>query len=109
MFAAAFFRLLRGVDRDQRRLPADGKELRWIERLAVDPHLIVQMRAGAAAGTADRTDALMLVDAIADAHENPRQMGIARLNAVAVIDFDHPPVGAVETSEIHHARRRAVY
>src|SRR5579859_184607 len=55
---------------------------------AVDPHLIVQMRASGAASRAHAAQSLSNAHLLADADRNGRQMSVARLEAAAVIYLD---------------------
>src|ERR1700741_4638379 len=81
--------------RDQlpRTQPHTGaQELLRIDRFAVDPGLIVQMRTGGAAGRTDRADHLSDLDLLADLDVDFGEMAVAGRQPVAVIDLDHPPI-----------------
>src|SRR5690606_31770282 len=70
-----------------------------IDRAIVDAHLEVEVRAGRAAGAADRADHLAGSDALADARAPRRHMRVAGHHAVAVADLDDlavPRLGADE-------------
>src|ERR1700712_429113 len=73
---------------------AGTQELLRIDRIAVDPGFIMQMRAGGAAGRTDRADHLSDLDDIADLDVDFRQMAVAGREPVAVVDLDHPAVAA---------------
>src|ERR1043165_2685369 len=55
----------------------------------VVPDFIMDMRAGAAPRRADPAQTGALADLRADPHAHRREMGIARVNAVAMVDFHH--------------------
>src|SRR6188768_2950358 len=59
-------------------------ELARIVGHAVDADLVVQVRSGAAAGVADGGDELSALHLLAELHVDPREVAIARLEAVAV-------------------------
>ena len=65
------------------------QEARGILRHAVQPDLEVQVRAGRAAGRADRRDALAAHHEVAFVHEHLRRVGVTRNQPVAVVDLDH--------------------
>ena len=63
----------------------------------------MQVRAGRAAGGADRGDALAGQHDGADSDEELGRMPIARDEAVAVVDLDRPAIGAARTGEAHRS------
>src|SRR6266849_4778411 len=67
---------------------AERQELVGIQRDAFLAHLEVQVRPGRAAGGADARDDLALHHHVAHAHMAARKMGVARGEAVVVIDLD---------------------
>ena len=85
--------------------PEEGQR---VDRVAVAPHLVVQMRAGRAAAAADLADDAARRDMLADLHVDPAQMCVARRKSVAMVDLDHPAIAAVPTRLRHGARRGRV-
>src|ERR1700712_1275721 len=81
--------------------PAKGDPPRSHERLRVHRDLVqadleVQMGAGRGAGLPDRRDVLARADVLPAAHDDAAgaDVGVTRLDAVAVVDLDPVPVGA---------------
>ena len=72
-------------------------------RLAIDQHLVMDMRAGSAAGAAEETDLGTAGDALPDRDDVSVQMAITRRNAIAVIDFDDLAVIVAIAGIGHHA------
>src|SRR5690554_4319092 len=72
----------------------------------VHQHLVVQVRAGAAAGVAGERDALAHGDPVAAADQRPRQVQVAGLVAVVVADHDVAARGRVVGDLFHAAVRR---
>src|SRR5438105_3178338 len=68
---------------------AGTDEARRVLRGTAEAHLEMQVRAGGAAGVAGERDALGALHDVALLDEQPRQVGIARHEVVAVIDIDH--------------------
>src|SRR5579872_4063055 len=77
------------------------EEVDGIAGAAVDPDLVVQMNRGHAAGGADETERLVQGDGRADLDEDPAEVGVARGEAVAVVDLDHVAVVAVPAGIAH--------
>ena len=85
---------------------APGQVPRRVLRLAVDPSLEVQVRAGAAPGAADVADHLALLDARALRGGEARHMGVARRELAGVRDADDVPVAALLAGEADASARR---
>src|SRR5262245_13449011 len=86
-------------------LRARAQEALRIDRFAVDPRLVVQMRSGGAAGRADLADDLAGLDRMADLGVDAGEVAVARRDAVAVVDLDHLAVAALPAGECHRAVR----
>ena len=71
---------------------------------AVDPHLVVQVGAGGAAGGAHAADALAHGHVLANADGDRRQVRVAGLEAPAVVDLDRVAVAGAYAGEGDHAR-----
>src|ERR1700687_1285084 len=82
---------------------ARAQELLRIDRLTVDPRLVVQMRAGGAGGEADLADGLRDVDRLAAPPADFRQMAVTGGQAMAVVDLDHIAVAALPAGDGHAA------
>src|SRR5690606_27068283 len=80
-------------------------ELAGVFRNAVDPHLVVEVRSGRAAGIPDGADLLPPGHAIAPLHVEFGQVRETRLDAEAVVDDENLSVGALRAREDHHAIR----
>src|SRR4051794_9569104 len=76
---------------------ARAQEFLRVDRFAVDPGFVVQMRAGRSAGRADRADHLADFDLIADFDADLGQMAMAGRQAFAVVDFHHAAITAGPT------------
>src|SRR5690606_37890345 len=63
-------------------------EAHRIDGLAIHPHLVVQMRAGRAAGRADAADHVPLAERVADGDADLGHVAVACRDAVAVVDLD---------------------
>src|SRR5439155_6019270 len=74
---------------------AGAQKFLRIDRLAVDPRLVVQVRSGRASGGSEPADDLAGAYLLADLHVDRGKMREAVGQPVAVIDFDHPAVAAV--------------
>ena len=81
------------------QLVAGVEEFLRIDRFAVDARLVVQMRAGRAAGRAELADHLADADLVADRDVDLRQMAVAGRKPVAVIDLDHLAVAAAPAGD----------
>ena len=96
------------------RLRLDGRvpllledELARVLRDAVHAHLVVQVRAGGAAGVAHRArPAGRASPGRRPSPSSLRQVAVAGLDAVAVVDDQHVAVAALEPGEHHRAVRR---
>ena len=66
-----------------------------INCLAVDPCLIVQMRAGGTASRSNPAEDFANADNLADFHGDHGQMAIAGSKAVAVTDLHHVAIAAL--------------
>src|SRR5689334_14903828 len=77
-------------------------------RPAIDPDFVVQVRAGRTPGRAHAADALADADLLADADRDHRQVGVAGLEAVAVVDLDGVAVAGAHAGERDDARRGRV-
>src|SRR5262249_38727318 len=75
--------------------PAGAQNLRRGARVAIAACLVVQRGSGGAAGRADTADDLPDANRLADLDIDRREVGIARREAVAVIDLDHLAVSAI--------------
>src|SRR5882672_688058 len=84
---------------------AGAQEFLGIDRVAVDPGFVVQMRTGRSAGRADGADHLSDLDLIANLDADLRQMSVTGRQAVAVIDFDHAAVAASPSRRDHFSVR----
>src|SRR3984893_17722044 len=84
---------------------AGAQEFLRVDRFAVDPGFVVQMRAGRYAGGADRADHLCDPDLSANLDVDLRQMAVARLQPVAVVDFHHAAIAAGPSRRRHFAVR----
>src|SRR6266850_8317331 len=73
---------------------AGAQEFLRVDRFAVDPGLVVQMRTGRPAGRSDGADHLADSDLVADFHADLGQMAVAGRQAIAVIDFHHAAIAA---------------
>ena len=63
---------------------AGAQEFLRVDRFAVDPGFVMQMRAGRAAGGTDLADHLSDLDGLADLDADLRQVAVAGRQAVAV-------------------------
>ena len=84
---------------------AGAQEFLRIDRVAVDPGFVVQMRTGRPAGRADGADHLSDLDLVADLDVDFRQMAVAGRQAVAVVDFHHAAIAAAPSRRHHFAVR----
>src|SRR6478672_13743652 len=87
------------------RAHAGAQEFLRVDRFAVDPGLVVQMRTGRPAGRSDRADDLADFDQIADLHADLGQMAVAGRQAVAVVNFHHAAIAAGPARGHHFAVR----
>src|SRR6202041_3947306 len=69
---------------------AGAQEFLRVDRFAVDPGFVMQMRTGRSAGRPDRTDHLSNLDLVADLDADFGQMAVAARQAVSMGDFDPP-------------------
>src|SRR5580658_4933679 len=81
------------------QLRARFEEFLRIDRFAVDARLVMQMRAGRAAGRADQPDDLADANLVADMDVDLRQMAVAGRQPVAMIDLHHIAVAAVPSGD----------
>src|SRR5438045_7776607 len=86
----------------------EPEEFLRVLRFAVDQHLIMDMRAGSAAGAAEKADLAMPGDTLPDRHGLTVQMGVAGRDAVAVIDLDDLAVIVTISGIGHDAGRGRV-
>jgi hypothetical protein len=63
-----------------------------IERTAVLPNLVMQVGTGGAARRSDKTDNLALPNLLTLGHHQARQMRVARLQPVRVLDHHQQPI-----------------
>src|SRR4051794_11908469 len=98
----AGFLLLKSILQLSSRL----EELRRVVGHAVDPHLVVHVLAGAAAGAAHDAHGLVQRHAVPGTYQDLSQVAVTRVNARAVVDLDHVAVGALRTGVDHAAGRR---
>src|SRR5438309_7314803 len=80
-------------------LHAGAEEFLRIDGVAVDAGLVVQMRAGRAAGGADLADHLAGPHALADGDVDRREMAVAGDETVTVVDLDHLAIAALPTRD----------
>ena len=84
-----------------------------VDRIAADPDLEVQVRAGRVARVAGVADDLALADALADRDRDPRLVAVARGDAAAVVDAGvvavaAGPAGDRDGAAVGGAQRRAL-
>src|SRR5579864_292060 len=84
------------------------QKFRRIDRLAVDDHFVMEMRARAAARAAEFADFLMRGHALTHRHGDPVQVGIVGHDAHAVIDLDEFAVTVPNAREGDDARCGAI-
>src|SRR5437588_792023 len=102
-----------GPRRGARLFRGDLDDIAGLEKLlrvlrhAVDLHLVMDVRPGAAAGAAEQADLLAHADMLAGRHHDAVEMGIACDNARAVVDIDDATELALRAGEDHGAWRRA--
>src|SRR6266853_351254 len=84
---------------------AGAQEFLRVDRFAVDPGFVVQMRTGRSAGRADGADYLTDSDQVADLHVDLGQMAVAGRQAIAVVDFHHAAGAAGPTRRDNFAVR----
>src|ERR1700688_4771306 len=90
--ATAWARPLKAAEPD-----AGAQEFLRIDCFAVDPCLVVQVRAGGASGRADLTDSVADAYLLPYLYADVREVAVAGGKAVAVVEFDHvaiPSLGA---------------
>jgi hypothetical protein len=75
------------------------EEFLRVLRLAIDQHLVMHMRAGAAAGAAEEPDPLVRRHLLPDRDGGPMEMGIEGFDAVAVVDLHRLAVIAAIAGE----------
>src|ERR1051325_4620202 len=66
-----------------------------IDRAPVDADLVMEVAAGRAAGRAHQPDQVAAVDALAGLGDALREVAVAGLDALAVVDLDHVAVAAI--------------
>src|SRR5690349_19104714 len=84
------------------------QELLRIDRIAVDAHLVMNVRAGAAPSAAEQSDLLSVAEVLPARHGDPMEMAVDRDDPRAVIDLHHPAIGALGTGEHYDPRRGVV-
>src|ERR1700721_41784 len=84
---------------------ACAQEFLRVDRFAVDPGFVMQMRTGRSAGRPDRTDHLSNLDLVADLDADFGQMAVAAREAVAMVDFDHAAIAAGPPRRRHFSIR----
>src|SRR5262249_49504184 len=82
-----------------------AEEFLGVDSLAIDTGLVVQVRAGRAAGRADLADDLADLHVLTDLDQDRREVAVARREAVAVIDLDHATVATRPSGRRHRAVR----
>ena len=82
------------------------EELARVHRLTVNLDLVVQVRAGGAAGVPGERDDLSPVDALARLHADLLEVPVERAQLVAVIEDDGVAVLAAAAREVHGAGGR---
>src|SRR6266481_5822881 len=80
--------------------------LHGVDRLAIHPHLVVQVRSRGKPGGADSRDHLPALHALAAHHENLRAVGEARHESKAMVHRDDVAVALFPPHLGHDARRR---
>src|SRR5580692_7799325 len=70
------------------------QESRWVSQTIIQPNFIMYMRSCRTTCGPKPSDLRTLVHPHAHAHQNGGQMGVARVDAHAVIDFDHVAIGS---------------
>src|SRR5215469_7336661 len=79
-----------------------------IDRLAVHPHLVVEVGTGGEAGGTDEGDLLAALHALTAHHEDLRAVRIPRHQTIAMIDGDEVPVAILPLHFRHRARGRCL-
>ena len=74
-----------------------------VHRIAIAPHLVMEMGASATSSAAHITDMFPARDPFADPYVQTCQMRVAGDDAKAVVDLDHQPVTAVPACGNHCA------
>src|SRR5258706_13769287 len=82
-----------------------AQEFLRVDRFAVDPGFVVQMRTSRSAGRSDGADHLANSDPVADLHADLGQMAVAGRQTIAVVDFHHSPIAAGPTRRHYFALR----
>src|SRR5262252_1656219 len=82
---------------------ADERE--GVDLTAVAQHFERYVGTGRAPGRAHECDVLAALDGLADRDQRALVVGVARREAIAMIDLDELPVAGALTRPGHHARR----
>src|SRR5437899_5461624 len=75
-----------------------------VDRLAFHEHLVVEMRPRAATGAADEPDDVAFFHSLTHRDVDLLQVRVARLDAVAVVEDDVPPVPSARVRRDHDPR-----
>src|SRR5262249_18756343 len=78
-----------------------------VDRLPLDQNLVVQVRAGRAAGVAGPADDGATLDTVAGLDVSPREVTIDALDVLAVVEHDGDPVFLVGSGDRHDATGRS--
>src|SRR5262249_53542239 len=82
---------------------ASAQESLWVDGLAIDAGLVVEVRAGRAAGRSDPANDLANLDLLSDGDLDRRKVAVARGEPVAMVDLDHLAVPALPAGGDHLA------
>lgn len=95
---------IRTRTRSKREVGSEGlpgaQEALGIDRLPIDPHFVMQMRACGAAGIADMADNRAGSDAFSYRDVDAGEMRVTRCQTVAVIDLDKIAVAAHRAAKV---------
>ena len=79
----------------------------WIHWRVVDAHFVMQVRPCAAAAHSDVSNNLPFTHVLTIGYCESGKVSVARLDTVAVIDFDQPPISVLEIRVRHNPIRRS--
>src|SRR6185436_8796165 len=74
-----------------------------VDRPFAEPKLVMKVRACRAPGRTYECDSLTAGKCVAGCNVDPREMAVARFQAIAVVDLDHLAVAALPSSLGHHS------